>query len=162
MTGEQQPGSEATLTWVHGHTGETQSAHGFQVERLGQYLRLKAEQPSEAWVHYGPPTMLAGARITILLSVMIRFRTFGSAVLDRVHVWDGGRRIAEHDSLNVQYPADPSHPLTGGSGDFGDLELALGAPEPLSSAVGVSLLVSAPNALDAIAISAIGLKLSIR
>jgi hypothetical protein len=41
--------------WIHGHAGQLQSSTGFSHERLGYFLRLKADIAGETWVHYAVP-----------------------------------------------------------------------------------------------------------
>jgi hypothetical protein len=137
-----------------------QSTHGFLVEKLGYYLRLKAEMPAEIWVHYGPPTLLNQPWPTHLLGVRIRMRTFGDAALSQVHLWDGGRRIARHDSVNARLEeGEAQRNDDSENSGFGELYLELESTSSISSAIGVSLLVAAQSARGGVAISGIGIDL---
>jgi hypothetical protein len=154
-----------TIVWTHGNSGVLQSNHGFLAEPLGYYLRLKAEFPASTWVHFAVPTILDAEepgpasgtpRPRYLLGVRIRARTFGDMEIRAVHAWDGARQLIRHDELGVRGKS-------GGRRDQEDLaatdipELALAVPAVrLSSAIGVSILIHARQALDAIALVAVG------
>jgi hypothetical protein len=146
---------------VHGSSATTQSTEGFLVERLGYYLRLKAQAPAEVWVHFAPPTVHSGDAATLVVAIRARMRTFGTALVTQVHVWDGALRLAAHDGLGLSMDQGEAQleDATPGAG-FAELRLALLAPAQVDSAVGVSMLFAARAELDAVAIAAVGVELT--
>lgn len=125
---------------VHGHSGQLQSSQGWLVERTGFYLRMKAIEPTEAWIHYAPslPVPLPPWPDRRLAGVSIEFQTGGSAHIAGISVWDGARPLAHEDSYQVR--------STTGSlaeGGFGELRVDLDAT--VTSALGISVLVAAPE-----------------
>src|SRR5215210_8004659 len=87
------PDAPFETIWVHGHAGRLQASTGFAVERLGYFLRLKADLEGEAWVHYAVPVAL-GAEPRYVTQVHVQIRTWGRAEIGSVHLWNGSNRLA--------------------------------------------------------------------
>jgi hypothetical protein len=144
-------------TWVHGHSGRLQATTGFTYEWLGFFLRLKAETAGETWVHYSLP-YLSGEQTRFAAGVAIQMRTWGGGSIQSVHLWDGSTRLAASEA--------PLRSLVGTqlrereSGDaLVTVNTDIEPPVPLSSAIGVSILVVAESVRDAVAIAAVGVRL---
>ncbi|GAA2166027.1 hypothetical protein [Pedococcus bigeumensis] len=144
--------------WVHGHSGRLQTAHLWRTEVIGYYLRLKAEGPNEAWLHYAPPTIVTPH--TRLTSVLIEMVTLGGARVDKVHVWAGARQLVLEDDLGLSSDKGEATHLDEEGLDFGRFEIKVNDPPPVRTGVAVSLLIVAKARLDAVAISAVGLSLT--
>ena len=149
---------DAGQLWVHGNTGRLQTSHFWRVEIIGYYLRVKAEGPNEAWLHFAPPTVVTPR--TKLSSVLIEMLTFGSAKVDKVHVWVGARQVMSVDDLALSSDKGRATHIDEEGDDFGRFEIALDTPAPVRSAVGVSMLVVAAQRLDAVAVASVGLSLT--
>jgi hypothetical protein len=153
------PPPSAKLYWAHGTAGMPQTTQGFLVERVGYYLRLKAERSGDIWVHYPVATAVPVGSQLVLRGVRVQFRTFGGAELGRVHVWDGPRQVISHDEVR----AVSDHGRAVRAGDqpepFGVLQLDI-EPAPVDAGISVSLLVRAQRKLDAVALSGVGVIVS--
>lgn len=143
-----------TTVWVHGASGRLQAEHLWLCDYLGYYLRIKAEGPTETWIHYSPTVSTSNG--TSLSAVLVDIRTFGRAKLQRVHAWSGSRQILAQEGLGISIPHGLPLHLADQGEEFRRVELRLRQPAPLQSALGISLLVSATQSLDAIAVSAVG------
>jgi hypothetical protein len=157
-----------TTVWIHGNSGVLQTSHGFLVEPLGYYLRLKAEFPASTWVHFAVPTTVDSdesrifanaARHYELSGVRMRAITFGDMEIRAVHAWDGARQVIRYDGLRLRGGTDSGQER--GNRDVTDIpELALEIPMvEITSGIGVSLLIEARRPLDAIALVAVGIDL---
>jgi hypothetical protein len=145
--------------WVHGNSGILQTSYFWRMEVIGYYLRVKAEGPNEAWLHFAPPTIVSSG--TYLSSVLIDMRTWGTAKVDKVHVYSGARQVLSVEDLGLSSDTGEVRLIDEDDGaEFWRFEITLDTPAPVRSAVGVSLLIVANHRLDALAVSAVGLQLT--
>lgn len=96
----------AHAMWVHGHSMQIEYLDRIDsVQRAGGYIRVEGKSNSSNWFHLAIPTavIVDGNRLRIG-SVMLRFRTSGATVT-KVHVYDGGNKIASQDGLSLN-PSD--------------------------------------------------------
>lgn len=142
--------------WLHGNAGHMQSAQAFHTERLGFYLRAKAYEPCEGWVHYSPTTPWLGPG-SKLQAVVIVYRTYGAAMIDGLHVWDGPRLLLERDELGAT--TEDLEPGTEPDDELPRLTMEFTKPRAYRHGIGVSLLIVARKPLDALAIGGVGLLL---
>lgn len=142
---------------MHGHAGAVQSDHGFLVERLGYFLRLKGDDAGEAWVHYAVPTV--GPPVARLGGVVVRFRTWGAgAHIAAVHAWSGARQLAAFDHRRDRSERGAAADIHDEDAErFDDLQLAVDPGRDLvDGPVGVSVLLAVGRRLEAIAIVGVG------
>ena len=93
----------AHAMWTHGHGVQIEYPDRLGHERrYGFFIRLRGKPFTSNWVHFEVPTpvIVDGRRLRVG-SVMVRFRTGPGAQVHAVHVWDGERRIATHNGLNL-------------------------------------------------------------
>lgn len=112
----------AHAMWTHGHGGHIEYPDRISLEtRYGSLIRFRGKPFTSNWVHFEVPTpvIVDGRRLRVG-SVMIRFRAGPGAYVHAVHVWDGERRIAAYDGLNLSprgfiWPRFdvPNHPYIG-------------------------------------------------
>jgi hypothetical protein len=144
--------------WVHGHSGRLQATTGFAYERLGYFLRLKADGTGETWVHYSLPTQAPGRRVAT--TVLIQMRTWGGGQVGKVHLWDGSSGV-----VVTENPRDSSVGSQTRATEDGERLQTISVPvEPpleIFRAIGVSLLLVANAPRDAIAIASVGVTLNI-
>lgn len=149
----------AGVVWMHGNAATLQTSHGFVVERLGSYIRLKAEGPAEVWVHYAPSVVHVSQPGLVLRGVVVLFRTFAAGEIRALHAWDGPRQIVGHEHIGARAEGSKDRRSDAeGAESFGELAVDFDG-EPVAYGVGVSLLVAARQRLDAVALAGIGLKL---
>jgi hypothetical protein len=93
----------AHAMWTHGHDAQVEYPERLAVNKpYGFFLRLKGKPFTSNWVHYAVPTsVIVDNRRLRAGSVMIRFRTGPGTSIYAVHVWDGERRIATYNGLNL-------------------------------------------------------------
>jgi hypothetical protein len=115
----------AHTMWVHGHSAQIQNPDEVSVGRFGWGARafLRGTVGVNTWFQFAIPTpvIVNGEQLRVG-SVMVAYRTTPSSfaipvILQSVHVYDGGRRIATHDGLNMVAPQGrseqfnvPQHP----------------------------------------------------
>jgi hypothetical protein len=89
--------------WTHGHGAEIQYPNRLAYDRrYGFFIRLKGKPFTSNWIHFQVPTpVIVDSRRLRAGSVMVRFRTGPGASVHAVHVYDGERRIATHNNLNL-------------------------------------------------------------
>jgi hypothetical protein len=146
--------------WVHGHAGQLQASTGFAYERLGYFLRLKADMEAETWLHYAVPLAL-GLHRPVVTNVLVQLRTWATGEIGSVHLWDGSVQLA---AANAAFSATVKGPVPR-RGEPDRLEVyvsGLASDVPISRAVGVSLLVRAYKTRDAVAIAGVGVTTSTR
>jgi hypothetical protein len=93
----------AHAMWTHGHGVQIEYPDRLALERrYGFFIRLRGKPFTSNWVHFEVPTpvIVDGQRLRVG-SVMVRFRTGSGASVHAVHVWDGERRIATYNGLNL-------------------------------------------------------------
>jgi hypothetical protein len=89
--------------WIHGTSVELESK-SWSALRQGFYTTLRpSNETTSAWVHFAIPTpvIVNGVRLKAQ-SAMIRFTTGPQASIGAVHVYDGERKIAEHNGTNYR------------------------------------------------------------
>ena len=101
--------------WVHGHNMQIEYPHLSEVIRRGYYSEVLMKQNSMNWFHFALPTaaVISNSRSRIE-SVLIRFRTSvnkvdsgtGPAYIGSVHVYDGEKRIAAYEHLELCSDSD--------------------------------------------------------
>ena len=79
--------------------------------RRGWGVRYRGKASSDNWFHCPIPTLELYQHASGRLGeIQVEFETFGTAIVDRVHVWSGGNRIFVKDGLTLtgkQSFADP-------------------------------------------------------
>ena len=90
--------------WMHGNS--LQVEHPDRVDELwrtGFLGRIVGKPDTENWVHFAIPTLvIADSHRLRATRVVIVFRTDSpDAIVNTVHVYDGERRIAEHNNLRL-------------------------------------------------------------
>lgn len=149
------PGDATSETvWVHGHAGLLQASTGFAHERLGYFLRLKADLEGETWVHYAVPVTL-GPDLRYVTGVSLQVRTWGRAEIGSVHLWSGSNRLASVEA-GLSSPVGCQQREGAEPDALVIHDLGLASDVAISSAVGVSVLVVASKARDAVAIAGVG------
>ena len=92
------------LVFTHGHS--MQIEHPDRIEnvwRAGFYIRVEGKPGTDNWFHFAIPTLsILNANTQKVYSVTLRFMT-GSpdAIVKHVHVYDGEKRIARHNDVNL-------------------------------------------------------------
>jgi hypothetical protein len=93
----------AHAMWIHGHSLQIEYPERLsKVERKGfsaKLISVGAAQPN--WLHFAIPTpvIVDGDRLRVG-SVLVRFKC-GQAFVKAVHVYDGEKKIAAKDNLNL-------------------------------------------------------------
>ena len=90
--------------WVHGHTMNVEYPNQLkEVWRAGYFIRLTGKPNTFNWFHFYIPTpVIVGDKRLNIHSAMVRFKTLGSkAVITNVHIYDGEKKIANHNNLNL-------------------------------------------------------------
>ncbi|KAH8588711.1 hypothetical protein B0O99DRAFT_638420 [Bisporella sp. PMI_857] len=88
--------------WTHGIGVELES-RSWSALRQGFYTTVRpSNEGTFGWVHFAIPTpvIVDGTRLKAA-SAMIRFSTGSGAKVTRFHVFDGEKRIADHNELNL-------------------------------------------------------------
>ncbi|MGK7880936.1 MAG: DUF6623 family protein [Crocosphaera sp.] len=93
----------AQAMWVHGHSMEVEYPKRLSLaKRMGFYFQTRGKPFTGNWFHFAIPTpVIVEAQRLRVGSVMIRFRTGPGASVHAVHIYDGERRIAAHNGLNL-------------------------------------------------------------
>lgn len=92
------------LVFTHGHS--MQIEHPDRIEnvwRAGFYIRVDGKPGTDNWFHFAIPTIaILNSSVQRVYSVELRFMT-GSpdAIVGHVHVYDGEKRIAAHNDVNL-------------------------------------------------------------
>ncbi|WP_244930355.1 DUF6623 family protein [Nocardioides sp. W7] len=128
--------------WSHGHAGQVQSAQGLLVERTGFYMRIKAAQAAETWLHYAPASHLSVFGWPVLLGALIEFRTSGSAHLAQVDIWNGANQLASSGGMRAT--STIGEPGEGAQFAHGRLMVPLADAPQSDAAIGVSILIRLP------------------
>lgn len=92
--------------WTHGHTVKVEYQDRLSsIWRAGFFARLVGRRGTTNWIHFAIPTdLIVRDKRQMLDSAMLRFRSPGSgARVTNVHVYDGERRIAAFDGLNLKH-----------------------------------------------------------
>jgi hypothetical protein len=93
----------AHAMWVHGHNMQIEYPERLYLQkRMGLYIQVEGKPFTSNWLHFAIPTpvIVDGKRLRVG-SVMIRFRTGPGASVHAVHIYDGEKKIAAHDGLNL-------------------------------------------------------------
>lgn len=94
----------AHASWIHGHSMHIEYPDRLVSEwRAGFYIRVEGNSGSKNWFHFAIPTpvIVNGNRLKVG-SVMLRFKTGSAdASVKHVHVYDGEKKIAQHNNLNL-------------------------------------------------------------
>ena len=93
----------AHAMWVHGHSMEVEYPNRLSLaKRMGFYIRTRGKPFTGNWFHFAIPTpVIVDGKPLLVGSVMIRFRTGPGASVHAVHIYDGERKIAAHNGLNL-------------------------------------------------------------
>lgn len=90
--------------WIHGHSMQIEFPDRVaNVRRAGLYIQIDGKSGTTNWFHFAIPTPVIvddnGLRVG---SVLLTFRTMSAdAGVKHVHVYDGEKRIAEHNNVNL-------------------------------------------------------------
>jgi len=105
----------AKAMWAHGHSMVIEYPDRIKSEwKAGFFYRVVGKPGTTNWFHFAIPTpvIVSDNRLAID-SVMIRFRSNSTnADITNVHVYDGEKKIASHDGLDLS-PAEWSWPRFG-------------------------------------------------
>ncbi|MFC0003488.1 DUF6623 family protein [Micromonospora siamensis] len=94
----------AQAMWAHGHSLAVEFPDRMRSEwRAGFFIRLIGRSGTTNWLHFGIPTpVIVNDNRLAIDSALVRLRCESNqAALTNVHVFDGERRIAAHDGLNL-------------------------------------------------------------
>jgi hypothetical protein len=96
----------AHAAWLHGHAAVVERPERLSEHTLyGFFARMRGKPFNSNWVHFAIPTPVIVERRRLRAgSVMIRYRTGPGCSIHAVHVWDGERRIASYNGLNLTAP----------------------------------------------------------
>ena len=90
--------------WIHGHSIKVEYHDRIKsIWRAGFYARIVGKPSTTNWFHFSiPTTVIVSDKRQMIDSVMIRFKSGSSnAKITNVHIYDGERKIASHDGLNL-------------------------------------------------------------
>lgn len=91
-------------SWIHGHSMEIEFPDRVtNLRRVGWGMTLDGKSGTSNWFHFAIPTPVIINDVRLRVdSAMLRFRT-GSvdAFVQHVHIYDGERKIAEHNNVNL-------------------------------------------------------------
>lgn len=90
--------------WAHGHSMIIEYPQRIKKEwRAGFYIRIVGLQNQTNWFHFAIPTpVIVNNNRLRVDSVLLRFRSKSTrADVTNVHVYDGEKKIASHDGLNL-------------------------------------------------------------
>lgn len=90
--------------WAHGHTMQVEVPTNVKNEwRAGFFIRVVGKPNTTNWFHFAIPTpVIVNDNRLAIDSALLRFRSnSGQAKVTNIHVFDGERRIAAHDGLNL-------------------------------------------------------------
>lgn len=94
----------AHATWTHGHSMQIEYPGKIQSTwRAGFFIRVVGKPNTTNWFHFAIPTpvIVNGKRLSVG-SCMLRFKTGGlQAVVRDVHVFDGEKKIVQHNDVNL-------------------------------------------------------------
>lgn len=99
-TAQASPGI-AHASWIHGHSVHVEYPSRIVSERrAGFYIEIEGKFGSQNWFHFDVPTpVIVNDNRLKVGSVMLRFKT-QDAYVRHVHVYDGEKRIAEHNNVS--------------------------------------------------------------
>ncbi len=90
-------------SWVHGTSVQLESS-SWSALRRGFWTTIRPSNESQSgWVHFAIPTpvIIEGTRLKAG-SALIRFKTGSRAKITNFHVYDGEKKIASHDGLDLR------------------------------------------------------------
>ncbi|MCO6490914.1 MAG: hypothetical protein J5I98_21030 [Phaeodactylibacter sp.] len=90
--------------WIHGHSMQIEYQDRLKsVWRPGFYVRVVGKRDTTNWFHFSiPTTVIVRDKRQMIDSVMLRFRARHTrASVTNVHIYDGERRIATYDGLDL-------------------------------------------------------------
>lgn len=90
--------------WTHGHSMTVEYPSQLVSEwRPGFYIRVVGKPGSTNWFHFAVPTpVIVNDNRLRIDSALVRFRSnSNSADITAIHVYDGEKKIASHDGLNL-------------------------------------------------------------
>ncbi len=100
-------GGIAFASWTHGVDIQIEYPNNLDwIYRRGFGTQLKGKPDTTNWFHFAVPTpvIVDGARCK-LEQAMLRFVTGSvAAIVRHIHVYDGEKRIATHDNVNLTGP----------------------------------------------------------
>jgi hypothetical protein len=142
--------------WVHGNAGQLQAVTGFTYERVGPFVRLKADMEGEIWLHYAIP-LTVGSQPRIVTGVFSQLRSWGRGEIGMAHLWNGSAMLAQtHAATSAKVELSTANREE----PFAIHDLGLSSNTPITAAIGVSLLIKAYKARDAVAVAGVGIKTS--
>lgn len=116
----------AYASWIHGHSMQIEYPDRIASERrAGFFIMIEGMPGTDNWFHFAIPTPVIINDVRLQPdSVMLCFQTNSTdALVQHVHVYDGGTIIAEYDDLNlsllnsfVRYAVPNNHQMVLGLG----------------------------------------------
>lgn len=94
----------AYSSWIHGHSMHIEYPDRISsVKRTGFSIQIdNATRSGSNWFHFAVPTpVIVNTKRLKVGSVMLRFNTGSGALVNHVHVYDGEKRIARHENVNL-------------------------------------------------------------
>lgn len=93
----------AQASWIHGHSMQVEYPDRLTlVDRKGYYMRVRGKPFTKNWFHFAIPTpVIVNGRRLCVGSVMVRFRVGPGASVHAAHIYDGEKKIASHNGLNL-------------------------------------------------------------
>ncbi len=94
----------AHAMWTHGHSMQIEFPDRVSsVRRTGFSIRVESKSAQSNWFHFAIPTpVIVDANRLRAEAALVRFKSVGGDRLKAVHVYDGERKIASKEKLNLQ------------------------------------------------------------
>jgi hypothetical protein len=88
--------------WTHGTSVQVENPGVVNIIRFEDYTSVGGNPGGATWLHFAIPTpvILSDVRQQIDSLVLV-FETISGATVTNVHIYDGERRIKEHNNLNL-------------------------------------------------------------
>lgn len=92
--------------WIHGHSLHVEYPDRVKsIARAGFLVQIVGKKDTLNWFHFSIPTsVIVKDKRQMIDSVMLRFKTgHANTAVTNVHIYDGERKIASHDGLNISF-----------------------------------------------------------
>jgi hypothetical protein len=92
-------------SWIHGHSMQIEYPDRVPYQRrTGMSFDLEGQPGTDNWFHFAIPTPVIVNDVRLRASsILLSFRTLSDdAWVQHVHVYDGPRRIAQFDDVNLR------------------------------------------------------------
>ena len=92
--------------WTHGHSLQVEIPQNGTVERRGFSAKYISSGPAKPnWLHFAVPTpVLVNDKRLRAGTALVRFRSGTGGFVKAIHVYDGEKKVAAKDGLNLNHP----------------------------------------------------------